>query len=72
MVGRSQRAKVAWSRKMKTNRFIYSNSLCIGPKGRGGKENRDASALDSMDVTMDHGPLLAESRGIASLSGWGV
>lgn len=64
--------KVAWSSKMKTNRFIYSNSRCTGPKGRGGKENRDASALDGVEVTMDHGPLLAESRGMASLSGWGV
>ena len=45
--------------KMKTNRFIYSNSLCTGPKGRGGKENRDASALHGMEVTMDHGPLLS-------------
>lgn len=60
--------KAAWSRKMKTNRFIYSNSLCTGPKGRRGKENRNANALDGMEVTMDHGPLLAESRGITNLS----
>lgn len=53
MVGRW--VKAACSRKMRTSRFIGSNSLCTGPEGRE-KENRAAGALDGTELTMDHGP----------------
>ena len=33
--------KVTWSRRLKINRFTHSNSLCTGPKGRGGKRVGD-------------------------------
>lgn len=55
------------SRKMKTSRFIRSNSLHRS-KGKE-KENRAAGALDGVELTMDPWASI-ESDGIASLSGW--